>query len=295
MRLHPLRLLILEGIPSALLGIFGYFFLADSPSSAWYLHPSQRRLLTSRTARDQPEACTSSAQALHRTDVLAALKDWKIWAFCLVNFPGDIQLFSYSLFLPTIIQAINPTWSTLYVQALTVPCYIWSAATYFAAAFISDALQHRAIFGILACMASIIGHVMLIAGESVAVQYTGCFVIATGLFVVAGLALAWLPSNLPRYGKRSTAVGMQLMVGNSAGIAAPYLYPTTDRPRYKMGHSVSIAMLALSAAVSGILWWGMVRINRRREGGKEEWKVTGMTAEETDELGDESPRFRFGT
>ena len=64
---------------------------------------------------------------------------------------------------------------------------------------------------------------MLIAGRGIAVPYVGCFVIATGVFIVAGTALVWLPSNLPRYGKRSTAVGLQLMAGNSAGIAAPYV------------------------------------------------------------------------
>lgn len=64
---------------------------------------------------------------------------------------------------------------------------------------------------------------MLAAGQGVAARFAGCFVVATGLFMIAGTALVWLPTNLPRYGKRSTAVGMQLMIGNSGGIAAPYV------------------------------------------------------------------------
>ena len=94
---------------------------------------------------------------------------------------------------------------------------------FFLTAFVSDAKQHRAVFGIFGALASIAGHVMLIAGHGVAVPYLGCFFIATGLFIVSGIALVWLPTNLPRYGKRSTAVGMQLMLGNSGGIAAPYV------------------------------------------------------------------------
>ncbi|KAL8720016.1 MAG: hypothetical protein Q9225_003061 [Loekoesia sp. 1 TL-2023] len=289
------RLLIIEGIPSVCLGVFGWFFLADSPQSAWYLSKSERQLLVLRSARDQQEASTPSAQILHRSDVLAAFKDWKIWAFCLLNFPGDIQLFSYSIFLPTIIKAVNPAWSTLYVQALTVPCYARSAIVYFIMAFISDAIQRRALFGILGCVASITGHIMLIAGQGVAARFAGCFVIATGIFTVSGLALAWMPTNLPRYGKRSTAVGMQLMIGNSAGVAAPYLYPTNDSPRFTMGHSVTIALLVLSAVVSGILWWSMARINKRRIAGDEDGKVLGMTEEQINDLGDESPRYIYAT
>ncbi|KAL8947333.1 MAG: hypothetical protein Q9222_006373 [Ikaeria aurantiellina] len=297
--LHGLRawrwLLIIEGLPSICLGIFGWFFLADAPDSAWYLSPSQRKTLMHRSTREEREASAPSARILHRSDVLAAAKDWKVWAFCLLNFPGDIQLFSYSIFLPTIIKAINPAWSTLFVQALTVPCYAWIAIVYFAAAYVSDRMQHRAIFGILGCLISIVGHIMLIAGRGVAVPYVGCFAIATGIYVVAGITIVWLPSNLPRYGKRSTAVGMQFMIGNSAGIAAPYLYPTGDGPRYTMGHAVTSALLALSAVISGVLWWTMVRINKRRAAGKEDGKLVGLSEEQIDELGDKSPRFVYAT
>ncbi|KAL8791672.1 MAG: hypothetical protein Q9195_005755 [Heterodermia aff. obscurata] len=288
-------LLIIEGIPAICLGLFGFFFLADSPSSAWYLSPSQRQLLLARSTRDQREASTPSAQTLNRSDVLAAFKDWKIWTFCSMNFPADIQLFSYAIFLPTIIKAINPSWSSLYVQALTVPCFAWSTIVYFLAAFVSDAIQHRAVFGILGALVSIAGHVMLIAGRGVAVPYLGCFFIATGLFIVSGIALVWLPTNLPRYGKRSTAVGMQLMLGNSAGIAAPYLYPTADSPRYTMGHAVTLGLLVISALANALLWWAMASTNRRRRAGMEDWKMVGKTEEEVDEMGDDSPRYIYAT
>ncbi|KAL8955323.1 MAG: hypothetical protein Q9193_006783 [Seirophora villosa] len=296
---HGLRawrwLLIIEGPPSVGLGIFGWFFLADSPDSAWYLSPSQRNILIIRGTRDQREASSLSARTLHRHDVLAAVKDWKIWAFSVLNFLADIQIFSYAIFLPTIITAINPAWSTVYVQALTVPCYIWSAFAYFAAGYASDKLQHRASFGILASLVSIVGHVMLVAGNGVAVPYVGCFAIASGIFTASGIAVVWMPSNLPRYGKRSTAVGMQLMIGTSAGIAAPYLYPTGDAPRFVMGHAVTAALMGLCAVINGLLWWSLLNINKTRAAGKEDYKIEGLTDEQIDEMGDKSPKFIYAT
>ncbi|KAI4088794.1 MAG: hypothetical protein Q9206_002080 [Seirophora lacunosa] len=184
-------LLIIEGLPAVCLGILGWFLLANSPESAWYLSPSERQLLVLRVTRDEREASVPSAKVLHQADVVAALKDWKVWAFCALNFGADLQLFSYSIFLPTIIQALNPAWSTLYVQALTVPCFAWSVIVFCCVAYISDAMQHRAVFGILGSLASIVGHTMLMAGQSVAVRFAGCFFVATGLFVVAGTALVW--------------------------------------------------------------------------------------------------------
>lgn len=94
---------------------------------------------------------------------------------------------------------------------------------YFVVARISDVLQLRAPFSIFGAVAGIVGNIMLMAGRGVAVPYIGCFVIATGLYVVGGIALVWMPSNLPRFGKRTTAVGMFLMSGSGAGVAAPYV------------------------------------------------------------------------
>lgn len=50
-----------------------------------------------------------------------------------------------------------------------------------------------------------------------------CFLIAAGLYILVGLPLAWLPNNCPRYGKRATANGLQLTIGNASGIMAPFI------------------------------------------------------------------------
>ena len=94
---------------------------------------------------------------------------------------------------------------------------------YFTIARISDACQLRAPFAIFGGIVSIIGNILLISGRSVALQYFGCFVIATGLYVCGGIALVWLPSNLPQSGKRAAAVGIFLMTGSASGIASPYV------------------------------------------------------------------------
>jgi hypothetical protein len=51
-------------------------------------------------------------------------------------------------------------------------------------------------------------------------QYSEYFI---GLYVSVGIPLAWLPSNQPRYGKRTTASGLQLTIGNASGIMAPFV------------------------------------------------------------------------
>lgn len=62
-----------------------------------------------------------------------------------------------------------------------------------------------------------------------------------------------------------------------------------------MGHAVTLGLLSISALTSGLLWWAMVGINRRRRAGMEDWKMAGRTEEEIDEMGDDSPRYVYAT
>lgn len=156
-------------------------------------------------------------------DVRKGLKDWKIYAFCVAQFGADTMLYGYSTFLPTIIKGIEPSFSRALVQVLTIPCYALGAITYLLVARLSDRLQMRGLFACLTGLISIVGYAMLISNVSSGVHYAGCFLVAMGLYVVVGLPLAWLPSNNPRYGKRTTATGLQLTIGNCSGIMASFV------------------------------------------------------------------------
>lgn len=97
----------------------------------------------------------------------------------------------------------------------------------------------------------------------------------------------------PRYGKRTTASGLQLTFGNASGIMAPFLYPTKEGPRYFRGHGVSLAMAGLAGIVYSIMSLYFRARNERRAAGREDEQVAGLSEEEVAELGDESPRFVY--
>ena len=173
--------------------------------------------------RERELGQTTSAQEFHWDDVKYGLKDWKIYAFCAGQFGADTMLYGYSTFLPTIIKGINSHWSSAIIQVLTIPCYALGAITYLITAWISDRYQRRGIPTVILCLISVVGYAMLMSNSSSGVHYTGCFLVAMGLYVAVGIPLAWLPSNNPRYGKRTTASGLQLTIGNTSGIMAPFV------------------------------------------------------------------------
>lgn len=213
-------IIIIEGIPTFILGIAVWFWLADDPDSAHYLTIAERELIDARMRRQVGH--TKSSSQMHKEDVYAGLKDWKIWLFCIGQFGGDTILYGYSTFLPTIIRGLGD-WNTAQVQALTIPCYAIGAITYIIVAWFSDRTQRRAVFTVALGLVCTVGYAILVSTAPSGVKYFGCCLAAMGLYVIVGLPLAWLPSNNPRYGKRTVATGLQLTIGNSAGIPAPFV------------------------------------------------------------------------
>ncbi|KAL8998966.1 MAG: hypothetical protein Q9169_002072 [Polycauliona sp. 2 TL-2023] len=283
-------ILILEGLPSLVLGIATWFALADNPETAFYLSSEEKELIRVRRSRQTGQ--TASAQEFHKADVYAALKDWKVYAFCAGQFGTDTVLYGYSTFLPTIIKGLG-TWSTAQSQALTIPCYCVGALSYVVVARLSDSQQKRGLYTVLFGAIAVIGYGLLISDSSQGVHYFGCFLVAIGLYVTCGLPLAWLANNSPRYGKRTTSTGMQLTIGNSSGIMAPFLYPDSEGTRFIRGHAVTLSMVGIAQVIFASMSWYFSRQNDRRRRGEEGAKIANMSEDEIAELGDESPRYFY--
>lgn len=281
---------ILEGIPSVLIGILCLFALPNSVDSAWFLSESERKLLLNIRFREVGQ--TVSAQKFHWADVKDGAQDWTLWAFSIAQFGEDVMLYGFSTFLPTIIRAIGE-WSVAQSQALTVPVYALGAITYLIVARLSDKHQRRGIYTVIFAAISMAGYGMLLSNTSAAVSYAGCFLVAMGLYVSVGLPLAWLPGNLPRYGKRTLASGMQLTAGNMAGIATPFMYLTTDAPAYKTGHATSLSMVGMAALIYLGLMFYYIGKNKQRARGDEDFKTDGLTEDAIEDMGDRNPRFVF--
>ncbi|KIX01073.1 uncharacterized protein Z518_10139 [Rhinocladiella mackenziei CBS 650.93] len=283
-------IMIIEGLPSIVLGVAAYWWLADDPETAYYLSQPERDLMVIRKRRQIGH--TTSADFMHKEDVIKAFKDWRVWMFCFGQFGVDTMLYGYSTFLPTIIKGLG-TWSTAQTQALTVPCYALGAITYLIVAHISDRFQKRGLAAVTFCMISIVGYIILITDVSSGAHYFGCFMVAMGLYVAVGIPLAWLPSNQPRYGSRATATGLQLTIGNCSGIMAPFLYKTNEAPRYIRGHAVSLSMVGLAGVIYAIMSAYFMALNQNRRAGKEDAIIIGKTEEEIAEMGDRNPRYVF--
>jgi len=286
-------IILINGIPTILTAIAVPFVLPNSPETAKCLTPEDRKVLLALRMKETGQ--TASGQEFNREDVMKGVKDWKVYAYAIAQFVGLGMLYSFSVFLPTIISGLGGGWSRQTVQALTIPVYVAGFLSYVIGAYYSDRTQQRGLFCIAGLTVSMIGYIFLIADKGLGLSFAGCFVVALGLWVATGIAFSWIGVNNPRYGKRAFASGMQITIGNCSGIAAPFLYAAETGPTYKPGYGATIGLLALGIAIYISLHLYFRMKNKRKLSGQENWRIEGKTEEEIAEMGEENPRYLYTT
>lgn len=139
------------------------------------------------------------------------------------------------------------------------------------------------------------GYGILISDTPSGVHYFGAILVASGLYVAVGLPLTWLPANLPRYGKRTFATGLQLTFGNVSGVMSSFLYKNDEAPRYVRGNAATLGLVGFAGVLYGVMWCCLRVINRSRVQGFEDDRIVSLSEEEVQELGDRNPRFMYST
>ncbi|KAF7192686.1 putative transporter C11D3.18C, partial [Pseudocercospora fuligena] len=144
-------------------------------------------------------------------------------------------IYSYSLFLPTIIKSLG--YSRVVIQLFTVPPNIGGFITVLIACWISDRTKRRGMYMLIGCASA--GH---------------------------GLAFEYLA---PHY-VRATGTGFQIMVANCAAFIATFTYIDKDAPRYTIGHAINIGTVAAAmVCITLLLFYNRVENRKRANGSRD--------------------------
>ncbi|EST09593.1 Major facilitator superfamily [Kalmanozyma brasiliensis GHG001] len=208
------------------------------------------------------------------------------------------SLYSFSLFLPTILRGIYPDIATTRLQLLTVPPYVPATVLVIIVAYLSDKTRMRGPFMLALLPLSMIGYIMLLATNDAKVKYGATFLIALGLYPSAPCILALPINNNSGLYKRATVIALELMIANLAGFVATFIYQAHWAPKYVQGHSVALASLVGAEIFIAINVWWCWSENKAREAGKREgnWAAYQKLVDEGKTkapIGDRSPHFRY--
>ncbi|KAK3902152.1 major facilitator superfamily domain-containing protein [Staphylotrichum tortipilum] len=280
---------ILEGIATVVVAIGAYWFIHNYPETAEFLSDKERRFIRRRLAADSD---ATHDERFTWGNVVKALRDPKCWLYGLSFHTMSLPLYTFSLFLPTIIKDLG--YKAASAQLLTIPPYAFAFITTIVVATISERIGHRALPLIGSALFAAIGYIILLSNKNPVarpgVSYLGTFFAAGGIYPATALALSWPAINVSGQTKRAVANAMQISIGNLGAVLGTQLYRSTDGPRYFVGHSFALAYLVGEVVVSSVLYFLLKRENKRRDAITPEVKEVGDLA---DWGGDDDPRWRF--
>lgn len=127
--------------------------------------------------------------------------------------------------------------------------------------------------------------------------YGFLFPVAGGLYCPFIILVSWIANSLAPSSKRAVGMALLISVGNMGGIMGSNIYLDREKPKYRTGFGVSLAMSVASILMTLVLRWAYARENKKREALFAEHGEDAIRAryseQELLELGDKSPFFRY--
>jgi hypothetical protein len=223
-----------------------------------------------------------------------AIKDWKIYIHMLIGVGGFCPIYSFALFLPTIVKNMGYTANN--AQLMTVPPYVCATIFTIGLNYAADRFRQRGVF-LLGCQViAITGFALLAGSGKPSVQYAGTVLAAIGIYPQIPLGLAWNSGNMGGTMKRGVGIAMQVMGMNTGGIISSYVYLSRDGPRYVKGHSILIGFVGLAFFMTLFMTLWCRRENARRDDIDDRpvgAELTEAQREMERDMADNVPWFRY--
>lgn len=220
----------------------------------------------------------------------AAIKDWKMWLGMFIYMGADMPLYSFSLFLPSIIK--NMGYLETRAQLLSVAPYGCAAAMTIFVGWAADRTRQRGLFNMGVSLLGVVGFGMLLGSAKPHVQYAGTFLGALGIYPCIANTITWTANNIEGVYKRGVVLGFVIGWGNLNGVVSSNIF--FKSPRYTVGHATVMAyMLCCLFGGSAIMHLALKAENKKRLAGKRDHWVEGMTEKDVERLGDMRPDFLY--
>ncbi|TFK73730.1 MFS general substrate transporter [Pluteus cervinus] len=281
---------LIEGLMTIFFALVGFWKLPDYPSTAKFLTPGEKAHLIEALKRDNEDEPSHFEWKF----VWETLRSPLSWIQTIIYIGMVVPLYSFSLFLPTIITALG--FSANIAQLMTIPPYALGCLVTILVGIASDRVKVRGPFVMICSLLGIIGYVMLYATSPKhhpGVGYAGTMLAAMGVFPTVPIMLAWGSGNAGNSLKKGVTIGLLSGVGNLGGIISSFIYRTQDSPRFHLGHGIVLGFLCMAFIASGAAIFIYDKLNKAREERCVREGITTDRKAEFTSLGVDSPLFRY--
>ncbi|KAL2128797.1 hypothetical protein VTI74DRAFT_8617 [Chaetomium olivicolor] len=291
--LHGWRMIFaIEGIITIGLALISFVTLTDRPETARWLTQEERDLAIARV-KSERVATTEVLDKMNMKKLFQGMLSPITLSTSAVFLLNNITVQGLAFFAPTIVRSIYPDKTTVMQQLYTVPPYIVGGFFTLALPLISWRFDRRQIIMILTTPLIIAGYSMFLGTTNSSARYAATFLLSSSLFAVGPLANSQVSANVVSDTARSSAIGLNVMMGNIGGLISTWSYLPWDGPNYHIGNGLNLASCCtvLIITTATLVW--MKWDNKQREGRNVEEELMGMSQQEIQGLDWKHPAFRW--
>ncbi|KAJ0342392.1 hypothetical protein KNSL1_010727 [Colletotrichum chrysophilum] len=192
----------------------------------------------------------------------------QVWLSSTAYFAILSGLYSFGLFLPTIINDLHIASNANQSQLWSVIPYAVATPVTVLVAFLSDRLRVRGPLMLAVLPISVIGYAVIGNVTAPQTRFAMTCLMAIGMYSAVPCVLSWNSNNSAGHYKRATTSALQLAIANCGGFVATFIYPSTQGPYYHKGHTIILGLLCYAwvATLLNVLWCS--KINRDKAAGK---------------------------
>ncbi|KAH7104811.1 major facilitator superfamily transporter [Auriculariales sp. MPI-PUGE-AT-0066] len=261
---------IIEGLITVVCGVIAFTGLPNQLATAKFLTEEEREWAVHRlqgNAGDRFNRTHESEEKFRWSQVGRGVFNVQVWLSSTAYFAILAGLYSFGLFLPTIINDMHIASNANKTQLWSVIPYAVATPVTVVIAFLSDRLRMRGPLMLAVLPISIVGYATIANVTGAQTRFAMTCLMAMGMYSAVPCVLSWNSNNSAGHYKRATTSALQLAIANCGGFVATFVYPSTQGPLYHQGHTIILGLLCYAwFAVLNVLWCH--KINRDKAMGK---------------------------
>lgn len=245
----------LEGLFTVLVAII---FLAVFPKEPGHpisfvglniFNERETQIIVQRVLRDDPTKEKKTVN-ITKAEILAALGNWKVYPHLLCTLTALATNTTFSQYAPTLVSSFG--FAKLRSNALvSVGSWIQVVLSVLVG-YISDRTSQRGLLMLIPLIfywGFSIGDRVLVESKDHGARYAMLVLTMSVVFIWHPINGSWLALNARSSGERSILMAMFIMAANASGIIGGQLFQAKDKPLYKTGWTVIVALASVGVVL----------------------------------------------
>ncbi|KAK3493454.1 major facilitator superfamily domain-containing protein [Neurospora crassa] len=235
-------LFIIEGTITVAVAVAAAFVLPDYPNTTRWLSEEERAYASWRLLADINESDDQNSRSVW-DGLKLALRDYRLYIFVLLQHLSLLsQTFQY--FFPSILGTLG--YGTIETLWLTAPVWFATFLISVCVTWTSSKTGDRSLHIFFLMLLAAVGNAVATGTTKVGARFFAMFLMPMGAVSAYQIILSWVANSFPRpMVKRSAAVAIANMFGNTASIYGSYMYPASAAPQYIPGGSANSVICLL--------------------------------------------------